>query len=588
MSKRKLEKQNDKKLLEVIEKLEIKLKQLENDFDITREEHEKSSREYLKMLEKREKAESALMESQNLLDSIVQTVPDIIYRLDPEGKITFISESVRKLGYEPKELIGTHILDLIPPEDRDKAVYRLNERRTGERKTKSFEIRFLKKNLKTMPFEVRFKILEVEKRIFLVDSEGLYKSNKPKHSTFLGTQGIARDITERVKAEEEKKRLELQFFQAQKMESIGLLAGGIAHDFNNVLTGIMGYAEVLKARFNDSSSTEGKAADVILRGAERASNLTQQLLGFARGGRYNPVPLNINNVIKDSIKMFENIFEKNITVEFDFDEQIKTIEADKNQIDQVITNIILNSRDAMPHGGILTFKTENDLIDNDNLGRELNIGLDEYVKISISDSGVGIPDDIKNKIFDPFFSTKGTGKGTGLGLATVYGIIKNHKGFIDVSSLPGKGTTFIIHLPVVKKEIIEKKPGKKIYGGNEAILLVEDETDLRSLAKMQLESLGYKVFACQDGIEAIKTYKKKTDSIDLVLLDMIMPNMNGKEVFNKLKEINPDVKVVLTSGYSQEGKATDILKNGAISFLQKPFKLHDLSKIIDEAIKVKN
>lgn len=199
-------KKDEKKLLELIEELEIKLKQLENDFFITREEHEKSSREYLKMLEERKKAELDLQQSQQLLDSIVQTVPDIIYRLDPEGKITFISEAVKNLGYYPDELIGTHILDLIPPEDRDKAIFRVNERRTGERKTRSFEIRFIKKNLKTQPFEVRFKILEVEKRVFLVDSEGLYKSDKPRQTAFLGTQGIARDITERVKSGRRKKK----------------------------------------------------------------------------------------------------------------------------------------------------------------------------------------------------------------------------------------------------------------------------------------------------------------------------------------------------------------------------------------------
>ncbi len=398
-------------------------------------------------------------------------------------------------------------------------------------------------------------------------------------------QATVRDITDRKNAEEERKKLEEQLFQSQKMESIGRLAGGIAHDFNNILVSIMGYAELLKIKFGDTSTSEGHAADIILKSAERASDLTGQLLGFARGGKYNPAPLIVNDIIEEAIHVSEKIFEKNIKVKFDFEKKINTIEADKNQLDQVLTNIIINAKDAMPNGGELIFKTENVYLDEEYTGKFQELRPGNYVKILVTDTGMGMPKSIKDRIFEPFFTTKGTGRGTGLGLATVYGIIKNHNGHITCTSEPGEGTTFTIYLPASEKEIIMETGETKVIKGEGTILLVDDEEQVRRVAKEQLEYLGYKVIIANDGIEAVDIYKKGKEKIDLVLLDMVMPDMSGKETFQALKNIGPNVKIILISGFSQNGKATEILEGGALEFIQKPFKLYDLSKAISEVLK---
>jgi PAS domain S-box-containing protein len=387
------------------------------------------------------------------------------------------------------------------------------------------------------------------------------------------------------KAEEERRKLEEQLFQAQKMESVGRLAGGVAHDFNNILTSIMGYAELLKLKFTDTSARERQAAEIIIKSAERASDLTRQLLAFARGGKYSPVALIVNDLITQTINVSEKIFEKNIEVKYDLGKKIKPIEADKNQLDQVLTNIIINAKDAMPNGGELIFKTANVYLDEEYTGKFQELKPGDYVKISITDTGIGMPRSIKDRIFEPFFTTKGAGCGTGLGLATVYGIIKNHNGHITCTSEPGKGTTFTLYLPATEKEVIIEENESKIIKGTETILLVDDEEYVREVAKRQLEQLGYKAVTASDGIEAIDIYKKKKKKIDLILLDMVMPNLAGKETFRELKNINPDIKVVLISGFSQNGKAAEILNEGAMTFIQKPFKLYELSKILAGVLK---
>jgi len=394
------------------------------------------------------------------------------------------------------------------------------------------------------------------------------------------------NIVIRRKAEEERKNLEEQFVQAQKMESIGRLAGGIAHDFNNILAVIMGYAELLTMKFKDDTKGEGKAADRIYKSVKRAGGLTYQLLGFARGGKYNPVPLKINNVIKNTIRMSEKIFEKTITVKYDFEERIKIIKADKNQFEQILTNLIINAKDAMPMGGKIIFKTENVYLDKEHISEYPEFEPGHYVKLSITDTGIGMTKVVKERAFEPFFTTKGEVKGTGLGLATVYGIVKNHNGQIYCVSEPGKGTTFTIYLPASEEEIIEEKIVKtRILRGDETILVVDDEENIREFTKEQLESIGYRVKLAGDGIEAIKIYKEKKDEIDLILLDMIMPDMAGKETFQELRKINPDVKVLLISGFSEDERAIETIDKGALGFIPKPFSLQELSESISEALK---
>lgn len=395
---------------------------------------------------------------------------------------------------------------------------------------------------------------------------------------------FAFDITKQHKTEVEKKKLEEQLIQSQKMESIGRLAGGIAHDFNNILTSIMGYAELLKLQFPDENSSEGEAADVILRGAERASNLTQQLLGFARKGRFNPKPLNVNVIIKETVEVSEKIFEKKIRVDFNLDKNIDTVEADGRQLDQVLTNLIINAKDAMPTGGSLTFKTENIYLDQDIVSKFPELLPGKYVKISVMDTGTGIPKKIIDDVFEPFFSTKGEGKGTGLGLATVYGIIKNHNGHIHVASEPGKSTTFTIYLPVTLEKIAKQRKKFEIYKGSGTVLIVDDEAPVRQIASIMLRGFGYEIIPAENGIEAIQIFRDNIDRIDLVLLDIIMPEMDGIQTLRELRKIDPTVKVVLSSGYSKDDKAAELVTDGAASFIQKPYKRDELSKVVIETM----
>ena len=408
----------------------------------------------------------------------------------------------------------------------------------------------------------------------LYDSEGNIR----------GSSAIITDITERKHAADEKKKLEEQLFHAQKMESIGRLAGGIAHDFNNILVGIMGYAELLNIKFQDETSSEGKAAKVIFKSAQRAANLTKQLLGFARGGKYNLVNFNVDDTIEDIIKVSDKIFEKKISVKFDFAEDIKIIKADKNQFQQIITNLIINAKDAMPKGGVLSFKTENRYIDEEYSRGFPEFKPGNYVKISITDSGMGIPESIRGNIFEPFFTTKGEGKGTGLGLATVYGIVKNHGGHINFSSKTKQGTTFNIYLPSSGKLEPQIKRKVEIVKGNATILIVDDENFVIKLTENMLKKLGYKVYTAESGKKTVEIYKKKKNDIDLVLLDMIMPDMDGKQTFAELKKIDPDVRVLLSSGYSKNDKAEKIIKEGALGFVQKPYTFQELSEIVSKTL----
>ncbi|MFC1553468.1 PAS domain S-box protein [candidate division KSB1 bacterium] len=662
----------------------------------------------------RKRIEEALRDSEKTLNSIISTIPDVIYRLDSNGKIIFISSSVKSYGYTPKELIGRNILEIVHPDDKEKAQNRINERRSGKRSTKSLEVRILTKQKKVIPFEVKSRNIE-NCSFFSINAEGIYSSEPAEGGKFICTQGIARDvseqrkaqsllveseekyrsvverandgfaiiqdgilkyvnkrlseiggypvkayignrfdqfihpddkpkltayyknrmsfyeqrdkenrppalyeakfvhkdgkvvyaevnsglinfegkpadlviirdITERKFAEEDRKKLETHLFQLQKMESIGRLAGGIAHDFGNILTVIMGYADLLRIKFGDIDTPEGKAINSVLKNARRSKALVSQLLGFARKGKHDPVPLNINNVIKETLSVSEKIFEKKINVQLKLDENIKVVRADKNQLDQVLTNISINAKDAMPDGGDLKFKTENVFLDEKFIQRNPDLTEGDYVKLTISDSGSGMTKEVKENIFEPFFTTKEVGKGTGLGLATVYGIIKNHKGHITVDSLPGKGTTFDIFLPVLEEKVVKEKDEDKVFTGSGKILVVDDEEDILELIIQQLDMLGYSYVTASNGKEAVDVYKKRGSEIDIVLLDIIMPKMSGEEAFKEITAVNKNAKILLMSGYNRGGVEDSLIQKGAAGFIQKPFELHEISKIIKDIL----
>ncbi len=393
------------------------------------------------------------------------------------------------------------------------------------------------------------------------------------------------EIMERKLVEEEKAKLEEQFFHTQKMESIGRLAGGIAHDFNNILTSIIGYAEMLKGKFQNTATLEGKASEVIFIGAERAASLTGQLLSFARKDDFQTISLDVNRIIKNAFKIMENILEKKVDTHFIFNKDRIIIEADESQLNQVFTNLIVNAKDALPDGGEIIFKTDKVFLGKNDIKKMPDLEEGYYAFISFKDNGTGIPVETAKKIFDPFFTTKEKGKGTGLGLATVYTIIKNHKGRITVNSKQGEGTEFLIYLPVSEKEVLKEKNVDILKAGKGTVLIIDDEENVRDLAASQLESLGYDVILAEDGEKGIEIYISQKDNIDLVLLDIIMPKIDGRKTNQLLMKTNPGVKVILMSGYSKDGISETILNEGAMGFIQKPFRLQDLSEAVAEALK---
>ncbi|MFH1146653.1 MAG: PAS domain S-box protein [Pseudomonadota bacterium] len=390
----------------------------------------------------------------------------------------------------------------------------------------------------------------------------------------------SRDVTE-------GKQLEKHLFQVTKMESIGVLAGGIAHDFNNLLSGILGYASLFKVKL-DEGNPLFKYADTIEQSALKAARLTQQLLTFSRGGESHRETTNVNRIAEETSQLLERTLDKNIIIRKKLNSDTWPIEADPSQIEQVLLNICINARDAMPSGGILAIKTENVLIPCDHQAACLLAAVDgKYVKISISDTGLGIDKGIQDKIFDPFFTTKDKTKGTGLGLSVVYGVVKNHEGCIHVESEVLKGTTFDIYLPASEKELtdnsIDAAPNEFVRG-DETILLIDDEQIIRELGKEILENSGYKVMLASDGIEALTLYENLKKEIALVILDMIMPRLGGIETFDRLRLMNPAVKVIVSSGYSADGHYQAVLRNGARGFIQKPYKIRDLTKIVRQVL----
>ena len=389
---------------------------------------------------------------------------------------------------------------------------------------------------------------------------------------------IYEDITER-------KRLETQLQRAQKMEAIATLAGGIAHDFNNILMAIQGRISLMLMG-KDSSHPDFEHLTGIDDQIESAADLTKQLLGFARGGKYEVRPTDLNELIKSHNRMFGRT-KKEITIRGKYEKDLWIVEADQGQIDQVLMNLYVNAWQAMPGGGNLHVQTENVLIDED-YDKMYQIEPGRYVKISVADTGVGMDDSVQKRIFDPFFTTKEMGTGTGLGLASVYGIIKNHGGFINVYSEEGNGSTFNIYLPAIEAEGIaqraESKIKKGIVKGDETVLFVDDEDMIIEVVEEILEQLGYKVLTAKSGKEAIETYEKNKEQIDIVILDMVMPDMGGVEAYDKLEEINPDIKVLLASGYSLNEAATGILERGCNGFIQKPAKMRELSQKLREIL----
>ena len=447
------------------------------------------------------------------------------------------------IGYSREELLERDFLSLVAPEDRSMVSSRETRRENGEEVIDHYEVRFIKKGEEKCWGEVRARCVII--------------GDKP------AVLGNVIDVTQR-------KQLEMQLFESQKMESIGTLAGGIAHDFNNLLGGILGYASLL---LSDMPKNHPHYDDVytIAETAKRAADLTNRLLAFARGGKYQVTSIDINRSISDVIAILSHTIDRSITIETFLTEKIWSVRGDSQQLHQVILNICLNAVDAIKEGGRIAFATENIHLDEASARKKLDLNPGDYVQVTISDNGVGMDEKTKSRIFEPFFTTKPAGEGTGLGLAMVYGIIKNHEGAINVDSERGKGTKLTLYLPRFIKEGVSSSGTPAGKQELKRILLVDDEKVIRHVGQRMLERGGYHVYLARNGIEAIDFYSKNKDQVDAVIMDLIMPEMGGHEAFRKIKEINPDAKIVLTSGY----RATDqpeLKKYGKVPFIQKPFQ----------------
>ena len=515
-------------------------------------------------LDERRLAEEALRESEEKLKAIFEAANSVSFittdlgtEIGNDTRITSFSPGAEKMfGYREEEVIGKRVAILHVEEDVETFPEIIDLVKKGK-KGYSGETTLVRRSGDHFPV------------LFTVHA--LFDSN----GEISGTLGVSVDISER-------RRLETQLQQAQKMEAVGTLAGGIAHDFNNLLMAIQGRTSIMLTK-KDSSHPDIKHLKGIEDNVESAADLTRQLLGFARGGKYAVKPTDLNELVKKENRMFGRT-KKQISIRGKYEKDLWSVEVDQGQIAQVLLNLYVNAWQAMPAGGDLYLETENVTLD-ENYVKPFSIEPGKYVKISVTDTGTGMDKATREKIFEPFFTTKEMGRGTGLGLASAYGIIKNHGGFIDVYSEKGHGTTFNIYLPASEKEIIEeKKPAGDTLRGSETVLFVDDEDMIIEVAEEMFEQLGYKLLIARSGKEAIETYEKNKEQIDIVLLDMIMPDMSGSDTYESLKEIDPDIKVLLASGYSIDGLATEIMDRGCNGFIQKPFKMKELSQKLREIL----
>jgi two-component system, cell cycle sensor histidine kinase and response regulator CckA len=500
----------------------------------------------LENITERKRAAEALQHSEERYRLLVENASEGIY-ITQDGLIKFLNPKMEEIcGCTDQDLINQPISDLLHPEDKA-LIYDRQQIR-----------------LKHLPDLFSFRILNKDKEVLWVElsTVGITWEGKPASLNFL------RDITP-------QKKIEAQLLQAKKMEAIGTLAGGIAHDFNNILMGIEGNATLILVDMPPEHPHCQKLRN-IERYIKAGANLTKQLLGTARGGKYEVRSTDLNKVIDISSELFGRT-KKEIVIHKKLFDGLWPVEVDRGQIEQVLLNCYVNAWHAMPDGGDLFLETANVELD-DYYVRPYGVPSGKYCKISLTDTGVGIAPQDQKRIFDPFFTTKPTGMGTGLGLSSAYGIIANHGGIINVYSEKGAGTTFNIYLPATGKEVIEYvRPQDQILTGTETILFVDDEEGIVDVSRLILKRLGYRVITALGGREALEIYKARKDEIDLVILDMIMPGMSGGDTFNELKEIRPDVIVVLSSGYSLNGQAKHILDRGCSGFIQKPFSLRDLS-----------
>ncbi len=394
-----------------------------------------------------------------------------------------------------------------------------------------------------------------------------------------------KESLEKARLRKERKGLEEQVRQAQKMESLGLLAGGIAHDFNNMLAGISGYAQLCLSQVNQGDVLY-ENLNHIREIAKRATRMTRQLLAFSRQQTLDLRDINLNTVISHLLDFIGKILVERIDLEFVADPALKAVYADPTQIEQVVMNLCINACDAMPSGGKLLIKTRNVLLDETRAEGYQNVRPGSYVLLTVADTGVGMDEQVRERVFEPFFTTKETGKGTGLGLSVVHGVIVQHHGFITVDSEIGKGTTFNIYLPAVDRVAVhsEIEEGQIVQGGTETILVVEDDPDVRVLMEDVLREYGYSLITAHNGEEGLKLFEQHAASIALVIADLMMPRMKGKELYEHIRSLSPTTRFLFISGYRADQLGQGFVLDKSVEFLEKPFDLDKLAATIRKVI----
>lgn len=509
-----------------------------------------SEARYRELYETSKRAEEVY---RSLLDSSADAI--VIY--DMKGRPEFVSPTFTKIfGWTFKELAGRKI-PFMPESERDKTMPYIQALIDHGTPCHGFETRRYTKDGRLLDVSI---------------SASRYLDHKGEPA---GMLVILRDISER-------KQLEAQLQHSERMESVGILAGGVAHDFNNLMMGIMGNVSLLRHDMpaDDPYQDRLKKVEKLI---ESGSRLTSQLLGYARKGAYEVQPLDMNRVIRDTAETFGRT-RKEIIIHLDLSDQLAAVKADESQMEQVLLNLFINAADAMPEGGTITVRTAPFKGSAAPPAVAPNNG--DWVLTAVADTGMGIDQANIEHIFDPFFTTKDMGHGTGLGLASVYGIIKSHGGHIAVASEKDKGTTFNIYLPAAEgrdSEVLEDVR-ESLKVGSGTVLLVDDEEIVLEVGMQMLQAMGYTVLGAAGGNEAVQMFEEHADNIDLVILDMIMPGMGGGKTFDAIKTIDTDVRVLLSSGYSEDSQAKEILKRGCAGFIQKPFRMGELGAKIKEVM----